>query len=101
MKLISSLLLATIVIPTVALSAAHPTQADRQAGRDAARAKIQAKKSEWNALTPDQQAAKKAEAKQNAQTKKNEWQAMTPDEKAAKKGSAKARIQAVRGSRNK
>lgn len=102
MKPISSLILAALVIPVApTLSAAHPTQADRQVGREATRAMVQAKKSEWNALTPTEQADKKAQAKEKAQAKKSEWQAMTPDEKAAKKANAKARIQAARASRNK
>jgi hypothetical protein len=102
MKNLSALILAALALPAAfTLSAAVPSQVDRQAQIEAVRSNVQAKKSEWNALTPDQQAAKKAEAKQNAQAKKSAWQAMTPDEKAAKRTTAKARIQAARGSRTK
>lgn len=62
-----SLFLALLALPALHAQAARHTPDERQARRETARAKAQEKKSQWQALSPEEKAARTAEAHQKAQ----------------------------------
>lgn len=63
----TSLFLALLALPALHAQAARHTPEERQARRETAHAKAQGKRSQWQALSPEEKAARKAEACQRAQ----------------------------------
>lgn len=62
----TSLLLALLALPVLQAQAARHTPEERQARRETARAKTKEKRSQWQALSPEEKTARKAEAHQKA-----------------------------------
>lgn len=73
------------------------TPAQQAAFKQKAKNEAQAKQEAWNNLTPEQQAAKKAAAKEQGQAaasaKQDAWNSLTPEEQAAKKAAAQEKAQ--------
>ena len=79
-KIIVVLALNLAVFPALADEAA-PSMTPEQA------------RSQWQSMTPDQQAAAKSYMKSEAQTKQANWNAMSADEQQAKKDAARSKME--------